>query len=94
VVLAVEFAGKGAAIRPMANARMVDDSTAIVTWPVDVWFGGSKTFKADLTFGGRKITKITLDPFQRFPDRDVSDNIWPRDSSATPVAAGRGRRGQ
>jgi hypothetical protein len=94
VVLAVQFAAKGPAIHPMANSRMIGDSIAIVTWPVDVWFAGSRTFKADLTFGGRKIEKITLDPFGRFPDRDVNDNVWPRDSTAATPAAGRGRRGR
>jgi hypothetical protein len=43
-----------------------------------VWFNGSRTFVADLQFGGRKIEKITLDPFGRFPDRNTADNVWPR----------------
>jgi hypothetical protein len=92
VVLAVQFASKGLPIRPMSNSRMINDSTAIVTWPVSVWFNGSRTFKAELSFGGRKIEKVTLDPFGRFPDRDARDNVWPRDTSAA-VPAGRGRRG-
>ena len=60
----------------MPNAQIVDDVTAIVTWPVDVWFGGSKTFEAELDFGSRRIEQITLDPHGRFPDRDPSDNVW------------------
>jgi len=76
VVLEVKFAANGPAIRPMKNAVMKDATTAIVTWPVDVWFSGSRTFTADLVFGGRKIEKITLDPFGRFPDRDPKDNVW------------------
>jgi len=76
VVLEVKFANSGPAIRPMRNAVMKDATTAIVTWPVDVWFSGSRTFKADLVFGGRKIERITLDPHGRFPDRDPADNVW------------------
>jgi hypothetical protein len=76
VVLEVQFAPSGPAIEPMPNARMIDDATAIVTWPVDVWFGGSRTFDAELDFGPRAIQKITLDPAGRFPDRDPSDNEW------------------
>ena len=57
---------------------MMDSVTAIVTWPVDVWFAGSQTFKADLDFGGRKIERITLDPCCRFPDRDPTDNVGRR----------------
>ena len=90
VVLAVHFAPKGPRIRPMKNARIVDDSTAIVTWPVDVWFGGSRTFEAKLDFGTRPIQRIVFDPKCRFPDRDASDNTWPR--SAAPAAQAEGRR--
>jgi hypothetical protein len=79
VVLEVQFASSGPAIQSMPNARMVDESTAIVTWPVDVWFGGSRTFQADLDFGPRRIEKITLDPSRRFPDRDPTDNEWSRE---------------
>ena len=49
-----------------------------MTWPVDVWFGGSRTFEARLDFGARQIQRIVLDPRCRFPDRDVDDNTWPR----------------
>ena len=78
VVLEVEFAPDGPPIRAMPNATMTGASTAVVTWPVDVWFGGSRTFTAELDFGGREIRRITLDPKARFPDRDPSDNVWPR----------------
>ncbi|MAE76898.1 MAG: aminopeptidase [Planctomycetes bacterium] len=76
IVLKIEFAGDGPALVPMKNAKMVNDHTAIVTWPVDVWFGGSRTFDARLDFGGRAIKKITLDPRRRFPDRKPGDNYW------------------
>jgi hypothetical protein len=79
VVLRVKFAPSGAAIRTMPNAVMVDSVTALVTYPVDVWFGGSKQFVAELNFGARPIERVTLDPGCRFPDRDPSDNVWPRD---------------
>ena len=79
VVLEVKLAPKGPPIKRMANSRMTDSVTAIVTYPVDVWFTGSRTFTAALDFGGRRITRITLDPFGRFPDKDTTDNVWPRD---------------
>ncbi len=78
VVLEVKFVATGPTIRPMKNAVMTDSVTAVVTWPVDVWFAGSRTFAAELVFGGRKIEKITLDPQRRFPDRNAADNVWPR----------------
>ena len=78
VVLKVEFAPKGAAIRQMANSVVLDSASALVSFPVEVWFNGSRTFQAKLNFGGRKIEKITLDPYGRFPDKDAKDNVWPR----------------
>ena len=93
VVLKVRFAPRGPAIRPMANAKMVDSVTAIVTYPVDVWFGGSRTFRADLMFGPREIEQVIIDPFCRFPDRDVSDNMWPRDPAAAEAQRGPGMMG-
>jgi len=93
VVLEVKFAPTGAAIRPMRNAVMQDSVTALVTYPVDVWFAGSRTFTADLMFGGRAIERITLDPGCRFPDREPADNVWVRGqgtagASAAPCAGG------
>jgi hypothetical protein len=92
VVLEVKFAASGAAIHPMKNARMTDANTAIVTWPVDVWFNGNRTYNAVLNFGGRKIDTITLDPGMRFPDKDPSDNVWPRSAYTAPPASPAGRR--
>jgi hypothetical protein len=66
--------------------RTVDPQTAVLTWPVDVWFNGSRTFDAVIQTGGRAIQSITLDPMCRFPDRDPNDNLWPR--SAAPAAPG------
>lgn len=79
VVLKVEFENSGNAINAMSNAKMIDENTALVTWPVDVWFNGSRTFIAELSLGARKIKRITLDPSARFPDKDTSDKVWPRE---------------
>lgn len=76
VVLEVKFAATGPAIRAMKNAVLIDATTALVTFPVDVWFGGNRRFVADLLFGGRQIERITLDPARRFPDRNPADNQW------------------
>ena len=79
VVLKVEFEAAGPALKSMDNAKMIDPNTAVVTWPVSVWFDGKRTFDAALTFGDRKIKKITLDPYGRFPDNEVKDNVWPKE---------------
>ncbi len=96
VVLQVKFATSGPAIKPMKNAVMVDATTAMVTWPVDVWFAGARSYDAVLDFGGRAVESVTFDPCGRFPDRDPSDNTWPRVAPAADAAAqggGRGGRG-
>ena len=83
VVLRVRFAPTGPQIKSMPNAVMQDSVTAIVTFPVDVWFAGRRTFDAVLNFGNRPIEQVLFDPGCRFPDRDPSDNVWPRDAAAT-----------
>lgn len=95
VVLQVKLAGEGPAPKLGANGRMVDATTAMFTWPVDVWFGGARSYDAVIDVGDRKIESVTLDPCGRFPDRDASDNVWPRASApaAAPATGGRGGRG-
>lgn len=93
VVLEVKFAASGPAVRPMPNAVMTDALTAVVTFPVDVWFNGNRTFTADLDFGGRTIESVTFDPHCRFPDRDPADNMWMRgQGTAGSMAAPCARR--
>ena len=62
-------------------------TTAVITWPVDVWFNGTRTFDATFDFG-RTATAIALDPDCRFPDREPSDNVWPR-GTGNPTCGGR-----
>ena len=90
IVLRIDFAATGPVIRPMPNARMLSPTTAILTWPVDVWFTGNRSFSAVLDFGGRAIERITLDPSCRFPDREPADNVWPRGSARGGCGAGAG----
>jgi len=92
IVLKLQLAPGSAPIKAPANATVTGD-TVVVTYPVDVWFTGvSKTFKADIQLEGRKVEKVILDPHCRFPDRDPSDNVWPRASaSASAETRGQGR---
>jgi hypothetical protein len=78
VVLNVEFEAAGPAIKTLPNAKMIDATTAEVTWPASVWFDGKRSFDAVMDFGKRKIKKITFDPHGRFPDANAADNVWPR----------------
>jgi hypothetical protein len=87
VILRVRFAPSGAAIKSIPNAVMQDSVTAVVTYPVDVWFAGKKSFDAVLDFGKRPIEQVLFDPGCRFPDRNPADNVWPRDVVATAGAS-------
>ncbi|MGK0351219.1 MAG: hypothetical protein ACJAYX_001898 [Planctomycetota bacterium] len=78
IVLRVDFEVAGPEITMMKNSKSDGANSAIVTWPVDVWFAGNRDFQAKLLFGDRAIKKITLDPAGRFPDASKSDNVWPR----------------
>lgn len=94
VVLNVHFAPGGPALRSVPNGKIVDDSTATVTFPVNVWFDGRRTFDATFDFGPRKIERVVLDPHCRFPDNDAEDNTWPRQpAAAQPQGGGRGGAG-
>jgi hypothetical protein len=75
IVLRVEFDSAGPAIRPMSHA-VIKGNVATFTWPVDVWFNGSRSFTATLEPGSRAIRRIKLDPDGRFPDRNPADNEW------------------
>jgi hypothetical protein len=94
VVLTVKLGSGRNPARLMANARMIDDATAVVTFPVDVWFDGRRSYDAVLDFGVRKVESVTFDACGRFPDKDASDNVWPRAASPAAGASGGGRGGQ
>jgi len=81
VVLKIEFEKAGAVPTKLDNAEFLDDGSAVITWPVDVWFNGETTLEAKFDFGAAKITRITLDPYKRFPDKDTKDNVWPQAAS-------------
>ena len=79
VIIQVDFVADGPELKPVSNARILETGSAILTWPVDVWFDGARTFEAKFDFGARKIQRITLDPKRRFPDSNPQDNVWPRE---------------
>ena len=82
VVLQLRFSSDAPSTDAMSNAERIDAHTIVVTYPVEVWFGGSKTFEAELPFSSSNLESITLDPHARFPDGDPSDNVWMQGSGA------------
>ncbi|MEC8651820.1 MAG: M1 family metallopeptidase [Planctomycetota bacterium] len=49
-----------------------------ITHPVEVWFGGARTFEARFEGKVVDLAKVALDPDGRFPDGAREDNVWPR----------------
>ncbi|MEZ4455155.1 MAG: M1 family aminopeptidase [Gemmatimonadales bacterium] len=82
-------AGAGPAPRT-TGMTLVDDHTVRVTFPVEIWFGGARTFSAAFEFG-RPVERIVLDPGCRFPDRNPADNVWPAGDPPACAAPRRGR---
>jgi hypothetical protein len=78
VILRVRMASEGPRIRPPREAKVIDSVTYELAYPVDVWFGGRRTFDVTIDFGGREIEQITLDPRRRIPDSRQADNVWSR----------------
>jgi hypothetical protein len=76
--LRVQLAAQGPALRVPLGARQVGPLEYDMTWPVEVWFDGRRSHALTVDFGGRAVERITLDPQGRVPDRDPSDNVWPR----------------
>ena len=61
-----------------ATFETIDAHTERITYPASVWFAGGRTVELVLPALPTGIVKIRLDPDGRFPDRDPSDNEWPR----------------
>jgi hypothetical protein len=87
IVLRVEMDSTGGPIRRMPNA-VIDGNVVTVTYPVDVWLAGNRTYVAELNLGTRRIRRIILDPAGRFPDRNPADNVWSPTQGASPAATG------
>ncbi|MEJ2204699.1 MAG: M1 family metallopeptidase [Gemmatimonadota bacterium] len=76
VVLRIAFRNEAPSVEGVPNAMMGSDGSVMVRYPVDVWFGGSRTFEVELPFPLDAVESVVLDPHGRFPDRDPSDNAW------------------
>jgi hypothetical protein len=71
----------GPLVMPVALGLGYDDGTTEkVTLPVEVWFYGNNYFY--VVSDPRKLTSVTVDPENAFPDVDRSNNAWRK--SATP----------
>jgi hypothetical protein len=58
-------------------ARGAAGTTTSLLVPVDVWFQGEKKVTVALAVP-KDFTRLEIDPAQRFPDTDRSNQTWPR----------------
>lgn len=76
LVITVENKGK-APMPVLLVARGARGSTTTLTVPVDVWFQGDKKVTVRMAVP-EDFTRLEIDPTQRFPDADRSNQTWPQ----------------
>ena len=76
LVITVESKGK-APMPILLFARGASGDTTSLTVPVDVWFQGEKKVAVRMAVPD-DFTRLEIDPTQRFPDADRSNQTWPQ----------------
>lgn len=61
----------------LLRLEFTDGSSQWATFPADVWFAGSRIYRARVPLRGRTLRSIALDPENRFQDLATGDNSWP-----------------
>jgi hypothetical protein len=89
IVVHVMLEDVDGAVRMPENSRLVSRSTMEIRLPVETWFDGRRSHVMEVDLGPRKIIGLQLDPGRRFPDRDPSDNVWPRPAGTTSTGVAR-----
>ena len=76
--LVITVENKGRAPMPvLLVARGASGDTTNLTVPVDVWFQGEKKVAVRMAVP-QDFTRLEIDPTQRFPDADRSNQSWPQ----------------
>jgi hypothetical protein len=60
------------------RVEYTDGSTDRVVQNADVWFSGTRRVAMTIPLRGKTISRVTLDPDNRFQDLDRSNNSWSR----------------
>ena len=75
--LVITIENKGKAPMPvLLVARGASGATTTMTVPVDVWLTGEKKTTVRMAVP-QDFTRLEIDPAQRFPDADRSNQTWP-----------------
>lgn len=69
----------GGMVMPVvAQASFTDGTSETVTQPASVWFPGTRQTTVSIPLRGRTLSRITLDPENRFQDVHPENNVWTR----------------
>jgi hypothetical protein len=63
-----------------ARFTFSDGTTQNFDYPAEVWSTNTTYYIRQYEFTGKTVTKVDLDPDDRLPDQDRSNNGWPRKS--------------
>jgi hypothetical protein len=61
-----------------ARFTFADGSTQEFDYPAEVWSTNTASYQRTYQFGGKRLTRIELDPDKRLIDIDRGNNVWPR----------------
>ena len=61
----------------IARADFSNGTSATITLPETTWFTGARTATFSIPLDGKTLTRVTLDPDNRFQDLDRTNNTWP-----------------
>ncbi|MGE3107976.1 MAG: M1 family metallopeptidase [Phycisphaerales bacterium] len=68
----------GEMVMPVSMRVEFDRGDAmLVRLPAEIWQWTNR-WKADIETGGRRVTRVTLDPDEALPDSNGSNNVWPQ----------------
>jgi hypothetical protein len=84
-VAVVSVEDKGDMPMPLiARAEFSDGTSSTVTLPETGWFSGVRTATVRIPLKGKTLTRVTLDPENRFQDLDRVNNVWPTTGERNP----------
>ncbi|HEY5061902.1 MAG TPA: M1 family metallopeptidase, partial [Gemmatimonadaceae bacterium] len=77
--VAIVYGNHARGVLPIhARFTFSDGTTQNFDYPAEVWSTNTTYYIRQYEFTGKTVTKVDLDPDDRLPDQDRSNNGWPR----------------
>jgi hypothetical protein len=77
--VAIVYGNHARGVLPIhARFTFSDGTTQNFDYPAEVWSTNTSYYIRQYEFSGKTVTKVDLDPDDRLPDQDRSNNVWPR----------------